>query len=71
MREVAYLKAIQCPEFAAALTDSGEKVLVENTKDPFWGKGPNGEGHNMFGKILMDLRREMPKFRDSELNYPD
>ena len=56
MTEVLMSKANQCQPFVEALEDSRHQQLVEDTKDPFWGKGPDGTGHNTLGKLLMELR---------------
>ncbi len=34
--------------------------LVEHTNnDVFWGDGGDGSGHNMLGRLLMELRAEL------------
>lgn len=44
------------------LIDTGVEELIENSpKDLYWGVGKDGEGKNMLGKILMKVRREMPR----------
>ncbi len=42
-----------------ALLDTGNRELIEDTADPFWGRGRNGKGLNMLGKLLMKIRAEL------------
>jgi ribA/ribD-fused uncharacterized protein len=34
------------------------KIIENSPKDPYWGVGPNGEGKNMMGLLLMELREQ-------------
>lgn len=45
---------------AAKLLDTGDALLVEGNKwgDTFWGVC-NGKGHNILGKLLMQVRKEL------------
>ncbi len=54
--DVINIKADQYPKFKAELLNTGNKTLIENTNDPFWGRGKDGNGRNMFGNMLQDLR---------------
>ena len=56
MTEVLMIKANQCRDFLNGLKDSYSKELIENTKDPYWGRGTDGMGLNTLGKLLMELR---------------
>jgi predicted NAD-dependent protein-ADP-ribosyltransferase YbiA (DUF1768 family) len=39
------------------LIDTGDAKLVEHTKnDKYWGDGGNGQGKNMLGTLLMEVR---------------
>lgn len=38
------------------LTDTGDKLIVVETFDEFWGMGVSGHGKNMYGKLLEKLR---------------
>lgn len=39
------------------LLDTGDEEIVENTSyDYYWGCGTNGDGKNMLGQILMEVR---------------
>ena len=41
------------------LISTGDAQLVENTtKDTYWGCGSNGDGKNMLGKLLMEVRQQ-------------
>lgn len=49
------------PIFKAALLDTGDNIIEENSYyDLYWGNGGNtGKGLNMLGKCLMKLRDEL------------
>ena len=42
--------------FKTTLIKTGDRMIVEDVSDEFWGRGVSGEGLNMFGKILMKYR---------------
>ena len=42
-----------------ALQETGDRELVENTKDAFWGQGNDGNGENMLGKLWMLHRKKL------------
>lgn len=48
------------PTYKKQLLATGECMLIEgnNHKDTFWGVC-NGEGKNVLGKLLMDIRKEL------------
>ena len=47
------------PELRTLLLSTGKKELIENSPyDKYWGVGPNGNGKNRLGNLLMDLRAE-------------
>lgn len=53
-------KAQQNPDVKETLLLSGSEEIVEaNPTDDFWGNGPNGDGQNHTGKILMKIRDEL------------
>jgi len=58
MKTILHAKLSQHQYIKEKLTDSGDKRLVENTDDEFWGRGENGDGENMLGKLWMELRNE-------------
>ena len=59
MYEILRYKARQCPPFKNALINSQQQTLIEDTSSAYWGKGPNGCGLNMLGRLLMTLRSEL------------
>ena len=59
MLEILKAKSRQCPRFHQELLQSGNRKLIEDTPDSFWGRGPNGQGLNILGKLLTMLRDEL------------
>jgi ribA/ribD-fused uncharacterized protein len=60
MRVALYAKFTQNPDLNALLLGTGERMIVEHTSnDSFWGDGGNGQGRNMLGTLLMELRAEL------------
>lgn len=57
--ELMQLKYEQCEDFQNALHASGNRPLLHPVASPFWGTGPMGDGLNMTGKLLMDLRKKV------------
>ena len=61
MRVALAFKLAQNPRFAATLTETGTRDIVESSdKDPFWGARPVAigfRGVNMLGQLLMELRQ--------------
>lgn len=53
-------KYTQHDDLKALLLGTGDQELVENTRkrgvDPYWGNGPNGDGLNKLGRMLMLVR---------------
>lgn len=42
------------------MLSTGERKLVEHTtNDRYWGDGGDGNGQNMLGRMLMELRTEL------------
>ena len=56
-------KIRQCSKFANDLRASGNKVIIEDTGNVFWGRGPNGEGQNNLGRLLMTLRENQSSYK--------
>ncbi|WNS41504.1 NADAR family protein [Paenibacillus sp. MMS20-IR301] len=57
MREALLAKVEQHPVIKSILLSTGDCTLVEHTaNDSYWGDGGNGEGGNMLGKLLMEIR---------------
>jgi ribA/ribD-fused uncharacterized protein len=60
MREAVRAKFAQHREIAERLLSTGETKLVEKTSgDHYWGCGASGDGKNMLGVILMEVRAEL------------
>ncbi len=50
----------QHPDLADRLLSSGDRVLVEHTRDDtYWGDGGDGTGKNQLGHLLMQVREEL------------
>ena len=69
MYEILKAKARQCQQFRQQLQDSKDCPLIENTANPFWGRGQHGQGLNMLGKLLMMLRSELSQPNPSFHNF--
>ena len=63
MRMVLQAKFTQNPDLCRQLLHTGNNAIEEDAKwDSFWGTGkmgPGGNGHNMMGKLLMELRKDL------------
>ncbi len=57
MRQALSSKFNQHPNLRKALLNTNKRELVERTSlDLFWGRSMNGEGRNVMGALLMELR---------------
>lgn len=57
MREALVAKVEQHPVIKSILLSTGDCTLVEHTSnDAYWGDGGDGQGGNMLGKLLMEIR---------------
>lgn len=44
------------------ILDTGDEEIVEETvKENYWGCGPNKDGQNNYGKILVKVREKLRK----------
>ncbi len=61
MRKAVLRKFEMNPGIRAELLATGERLLVEDAgaNDAYWGNGADGQGKNMLGKILMEVRDEL------------
>ncbi len=59
MRRAMYAKFTQNPELKAALLATGQRLLLEDRADPFWGRGTDNRGGNRLGLLLMELREAL------------
>jgi ribA/ribD-fused uncharacterized protein len=60
MRQVLKAKFTQHPDLSKKLIATEKATLVEASKsDAFWGIGKKGNGKNMLGLLLMEIRTEL------------
>jgi ribA/ribD-fused uncharacterized protein len=60
MRDVLRAKFTQHEYLRKQLLATGDAELIEeSTMDAFWGIGKKGNGQNMLGKLLMEVRAEL------------
>jgi N-glycosidase YbiA len=60
MRRALVAKFGQHDDLRALLLSTGDEEIVEETDmDSFWGSGSDGRGHNMLGRLLMELRERL------------
>lgn len=65
MRTAVLAKFIQNDDCCEMLLSTGNATLVEHTKnDSYWADGGNGNGKNMLGKILMEVREVLKVLQD-------
>ena len=58
MHHALWYKFNQNKELLKRLLDTGDKILVEDGRDEYWGNGLDGSGKNRLGILLMQLRTE-------------
>lgn len=60
MKKIVFAKFTQNPNLALNLLDTKDEELVEGNDwgDKIWGK-VNGDGQNLLGQILMEVREEI------------
>jgi len=74
MRKALDMKFSQHADLRNQLIETGDAELVEGTywHDVFWGictcAKHNGEGENMLGKMLMELRDKLKTEKEQKLN---
>lgn len=67
MTRGVYIKCKSYPDVEAALLDTGDARLVENSQyDYFWGCGRDKRGHNHYGEMLMRIRTRLREERNGE-----
>ena len=60
MRQVLRAKFSQHKDLADKLKETGDAILIEESNmDAFWGIGKRGNGKNMLGLLLMEIRKEL------------
>lgn len=61
MRHALLAKFTQHPELATRLVNTGNSILLFDSRDLFWGRGSSNNGKNMLGRILIDVRVALRK----------
>ena len=65
MFDAVYYKFKQNKDILQKLLDTGNATIVEATvKENYWGCGPNNDGQNNYGKILVKVREKLRKELD-------
>lgn len=60
----------QNPELRNILTSTGDIHIYENSPyDSYWGVGKDGNGKNILGKLLMQLRRKYINYCIQKIYY--
>ncbi len=60
MREAVRAKFTQHDDIRAVLLGTGTETIIEAARnDSYWGYGPDGQGKNRLGKVLMEIRDEL------------
>jgi ribA/ribD-fused uncharacterized protein len=60
MRRADLAKFSQHPELARMLLATGDAELIEDSpSEPYWGVGPDGQGLNWAGRVIMEVREEL------------
>lgn len=60
MFDAVYYKFKQNKDILQKLLDTGRAIIIEATvKENYWGCGPNNDGQNNYGKILIKVREKL------------
>jgi ribA/ribD-fused uncharacterized protein len=60
MRRADFAKFTQNAELGSWLLATGDAELVEDsTSEPYWGIGPDGNGLNWAGRVIMEVREHL------------
>ena len=71
MRKALRAKFYQHPQLTAELLATRDAMIVEHTaNDTYWADGGNGEGKNMLGILLMELRQEAIEYAPHNVVFP-
>ena len=65
MERALYAKFRQNSELQDRLLKTGERELIENSNNSFWGRGEDGKGENQLGRLLMRVRSKLREEPDS------
>jgi ribA/ribD-fused uncharacterized protein len=64
MRRADLAKFAQHADLAHLLLATGDAELIEDSPtEPFWGTGPDGQGPNWAGRVLMEVRATLREVR--------
>lgn len=62
MFDAVYYKFKAHPDICKKLLETGNEEIIEETvKENYWGCGPNKDGQNNYGKILIKVREVLRK----------
>ena len=56
MNDILCNKFIQCKAFKDTLMQSQNDDLIEDTNNEYWARGSTGNGMNILGMLLMNIR---------------
>ena len=62
MDNLMRIKIRTSPTVRKALKDTGEQHLIEDTPSAFWGRGIDGHGENMLGRLWMLHRSKLDSY---------
>lgn len=63
MKEAVMAKFLQHQNLLIKLLETEDAEIIEDSPiDSFWGRGPDYQGHNHLGKVLMEVRKELSVF---------
>lgn len=66
MKDILRAKVAQHEYVRRKLLATGDRTLIENSwRDDFWGWGADTRGHNMLGKLWMEVRAELRAASDA------
>lgn len=69
MFEAVYFKFKQNRQILKKLLATGDAYIVEATvKENYWGCGPNNDGQNNYGKIVMAVRSKLKTEYEGEIS---
>lgn len=71
MKRALMSKFITNTELAKYLVSTRESELIYNVLDEFWGSGKDGNGNNILGKMLMEVRTVVKSLADKYDNDSD
>ncbi len=70
MFEAVYYKFKQNEQILNKLLETGDAYIVEATvKENYWGCGPNNDGQNNYGKIIMAVRLKLRNEYKGEFHH--